>query len=71
MLRALLYALAFLHLGPGFAFAVVAFGCDGIAPALGRMCGDNVFSSFALLTAAAWLTMGLGFVAIRAIKARR
>lgn len=28
MLRALVYGLAILHLGPGIAFALVAFGCD-------------------------------------------
>lgn len=71
MLRALLYALAILHLGPGFAFAVVAFGCDGIKPALGTMCGDNAFSSFALLTACAWLTMGLGLAAMRVLRRAR
>lgn len=71
MLRTLLYALAILHLGPGFAFAVVAFGCDGITPALGKMCGDNVFSSFGLITAAAWLTMILGLAVMRTVKRAR
>lgn len=57
MLRALIYGLTILHLGPGFAFAVLAFGCDSIDPALGDFCAGNQLKTFAWLTFAAWAVM--------------
>jgi hypothetical protein len=57
MLRALIYGLAILHLGPGFAFAVVAFGCDSLDPMLGAMCQQDTFALFIQLTLAAWAAM--------------
>lgn len=59
MLRTLLGALALLHLGPGLAFAVLAFGCEGVVPALGDWCGRSQLASFALITLAVWLPGGL------------
>jgi len=65
MFRKLLVGLALLHLGPGAAFALLAFGCDGNAPALaGGICGKGVFAAFAGLTLLAWLVMGLGLAAV-------
>ena len=57
MLHALIYGLAILHLGPGFAFAVVAFGCDTLDPMLGHMCQQDTFALFIRLTLAAWAVM--------------
>jgi hypothetical protein len=57
LLRALIYGLAILHLGPGFAFAVVAFGCDSLDPALGAVCQQDTFALFIQLTLAAWAVM--------------
>ncbi|HSI45913.1 MAG TPA: hypothetical protein VK950_07020 [Methylophilus sp.] len=57
MLHALIYGLAILHLGPGFAFAVVAFGCDTLDPMLGPMCQQDTFALFIRLTLAAWAVM--------------
>ncbi|HSI29351.1 MAG: hypothetical protein ACAH05_02475 [Methylophilus sp.] len=57
MLRALIYGLTILHLGPGFAFAVVAFGCDTLDPALGAICQQDTFTLFIQLTLAAWAVM--------------
>ncbi|MGP1718364.1 MAG: hypothetical protein ACTS9Y_14415 [Methylophilus sp.] len=57
MLRALIYGLAILHLGPGFAFAVVAFGCDGLDPALGQICQQDSFALFIRLALVAWAVM--------------
>ena len=56
MLRGLIYGLSILHLGPGFAFAVVAFGCDGNAylAGLGNICQQDAFSAFIKITLAAW-----------------
>jgi len=71
MLRALLYGLTILHLGPGFAFALLAFGCDGATPYLGAACGKGVFSSFALLTAGGWLILGLGLAAVHLVRLAR
>ena len=55
--RALLYGLAILHLGPGVAFGVLAFGCEGAAPALGAVCNKGTLASFALLTVGSWLIL--------------
>lgn len=71
MLRALLYGLTILHLGPGLAFALLAFGCDGATPYFGAVCGKSAFSSFALLTAAGWLILSLGLAAVRLVRLAR
>ncbi len=71
MLRALLYGLTILHLGPGFAFALLAFGCDGATPYLAAVCGKSVFSSFALLTAGGWLILSLGLAAVHLVRLAR
>lgn len=71
MLRALLVGLAILHLGPGIAFVMLAFGCEGAQPALGEACGKNFFSSFALITAAAWLVLSLGLAAVLLLRRAR
>lgn len=55
MLRTLLAALALLHLGPGLAFAVLAFGCEGVAPVLGDFCARSQLGSFLVITLAVWL----------------
>lgn len=60
MLRILIYALTLLHLGPGFAFAVLAFGCDPITPALGGFCAGSQMRTFMMLTAWAWVVMAFG-----------
>lgn len=57
MLRGLIYGLSILHLGPGFAFAVVAFGCDGMTPVLESICQQDTFAAFIKLTLAAWGVM--------------
>lgn len=54
MLRALIYGLTILHLGPGFAFAVVAFGCDSDMSILTQVCQPNTFAAFVKLTLCAW-----------------
>lgn len=71
MLRALLYGLAILHLGPGIAFGLLAFGCEGADPYLGAACGKNAFLSFALLTVGGWLILGLGLAAILLLRRAR
>lgn len=63
MLRPLLYGLTLLHLGPGIAFALLAFGCDGERPAIGEVSTMSVFSSFATLTVGTWVVVGSGMVA--------
>ncbi len=64
MFRKLLLGLALLHLGPGAAFALLAFGCDGSATALGGVCGRGEMVAFAWFTLLAWSTLGLGLVAL-------
>lgn len=59
MLRILVHALAVLHLGPGIAFAVLAFGCDGVEPLLGRVCAVGTMKLFVGVTLASWLVLGL------------
>ena len=66
MLRRLIEALAILHLGPGVAFAVLAFGCDDGATAPGGLCGLPPLRAFLGLTVAAWaLIIGVSWVAAR------
>ena len=50
----LLTAIEILHLGPGIAFAVVAFGCGDIEPALGQACKIGDFKLFAVATLLGW-----------------
>ncbi|MFQ6404623.1 hypothetical protein ACIDE9_07635 [Methylophilus sp. 'Pure River'] len=57
MLRGLIYGLSILHLGPGFAFAVVAFGCEGTFSFLQGVCQQDAFAAFIKLTLAAWGVM--------------
>jgi hypothetical protein len=72
MLRALIYGLTLLHLGPGLAFALLAFGCDGQPPAIGPVCSMGVFEGFAWLTLGAWVVLGAGALAIELVgKVRR
>ncbi len=71
MLRALLYGLAILHLGPGIAFAVLAFGCDPSQPALGAICQKDTISAFIGLTSIFWLVLSVGAVASVALRRRR
>ncbi|MDF0377008.1 hypothetical protein GOC95_02170 [Methylophilus sp. YYY-1] len=54
VLRGLIYGLTILHLGPGFAFAVVAFGCDASFAALQGVCQQDAFAAFIQLTLIAW-----------------
>lgn len=61
MLRMVILALSFLHLGPGIAFAILAFGCDGPTPTLGDWCGKASIVSFVKITVLAWLVLGLGY----------
>jgi len=58
MLRVLFHALAVLHLGPGIAFALLAFGCEGAEPALGGLCGASPLRFFLVATAAGWVVLG-------------
>jgi len=70
MLRALVYGLAILHLGPGIAFAVLAFGCETSQPLLGSLCEGSGFGWFFKITLAAWLVLGAG-AALVWLKGRR
>jgi len=71
MLRALLYGLAILHLGPGLAFAALAFGCDPSQPYLGAICQRDTFGAFINLTLIFWLVLGAGAVALAALRRSR
>jgi hypothetical protein len=70
MLRALLYGLAILHLGPGIAFVLLAFGCDPVQPLLGAVCQRDTFGAFLSLTSILWLALGVGAVALVALRRR-
>ena len=71
MLRALVYGLTILHLGPGFAFALLAFGCEEPEPYLRFICGKHALSSFALLTVGAWVVLLVGLAAISFVQRAR
>jgi hypothetical protein len=70
MLRALLYGLAILHLGPGIAFAVMAFGCDPVRPMLGVICQGNTLAVFLSLTVVFWLLLGAGTAVMLLLRRR-
>jgi hypothetical protein len=70
VLRALLYGLAILHLGPGIAFAVLAFGCDPSGPLLGAVCQGNTLAVFLGLTLVFWLLLGAGTAAMLLLRRR-
>jgi len=71
MFRTLLHVVTILHLGPAIAFALVAFGCDGIDPPLGRGCQGGSLKLFVEATLASWFVLGLGSVAyLRSRRAR-
>lgn len=60
MLRILFHALAVLHLGPGIAFALLAFGCDDGAPVLGAACSaTSPMRFFILVTLVSWVLLGI------------
>ena len=58
MLRIVVHALAVLHLGPGIAFALLAFGCDASEPLLGSMCTANSLRFFVVVTLVCWVVLG-------------
>jgi hypothetical protein len=60
----LLTAIAILHLGPGIAFAVVAFGCGNIDPMLGNICETGNMKLFAVTTLLSWVTLILIALAV-------
>jgi hypothetical protein len=49
--------LAVLVTGPLLAFLLLFAGCDGQTPALGTMCGHNIFGSLVVVTLAAWFVL--------------
>lgn len=71
MLRALLVGLTLLHLGPGLAFVLLAFGCDGPAPWFGAHCGGDPVGRFGRLTLVAWAVLALGWLAGAAVRRAR
>ena len=70
MLRGLIYGLAILHLGPGIAFAVLAFGCDPVRPLLGAVCRTDALGAFMGLTLTLWIVLGVAAVALAAFRRR-
>jgi hypothetical protein len=59
MFRLIVHALTILHLDPGLAFAVMAFGCDGITRALGRACEGSSLGLFLFIMFGTWLMAGV------------
>lgn len=70
MLRALLYGLAILHLGPGIAFAALAFGCDPSQPLLGVVCEKDTLKTFLVLTLVLWVVLGVGAAVLLRMRRR-
>lgn len=68
MLRTLVTGLAILHLGPGFAFALLAFGCEQPPFLPGELCTRSSLSAFLLLTVMAWGVLVLGVLAYRWVR---
>ena len=70
-MRYLIYFLTILHLGPGIALALLAFGCEGASAALGDLCFKDTFATFALLTGGAWAILLAGWAAVHSIQRAR
>ena len=68
MMRALFYGLTVLHLGPGIAFGLLAFGCERPAPLLGAVCNMGALASFVLLTFGSWLILSAGLASIQLVR---
>lgn len=68
MLRVLIYGLAILHLGPGAAFAILAFGCDPSFQWLGSACQQDALRLFVGLTLVFWLMLTMGTVALFVVR---
>jgi len=62
MLRGLMAGLAILHLGPGFAFLVVAFACEDSFSYFQAACQQDAFSAFVRLTLMAWAALITGLM---------
>ncbi|MFM2059854.1 MAG: hypothetical protein RLY71_4239 [Pseudomonadota bacterium] len=58
MFRLIVHSLTILHLGPGLAFLVMAFGCDGVTPALGSVCEGNSIRLFLSIMFGTWVVAG-------------
>lgn len=71
MFRALVYGLTILHLGPGLAFALLAFGCGEPDPFLRSVCGRSGLASFVWLTLGTWVLLLVGLVATRLVQRAR
>jgi hypothetical protein len=71
MFKSLLVGLTLLHLGPGIAFALLAFGCEGPEPWLRGVCGPRPLASFAWLTVGSWFVLGVGLVAWQLLQRSR
>ena len=71
MLRTLTTGLAILHLGPGLAFAVLAFGCEDPEPLLGAVCGRNQLATFAVITGVTWALLTALALALAARRRRQ
>jgi hypothetical protein len=67
----LLTAIAILHLGPGIAFVVVAFGCGTVDPTLGELCTVGDFKLFAGTTLLSWAVLTSAAAAIHVLSRRR
>ena len=64
MLRIAVHALAVLHLGPGIAFALLAFGCDGPESLLGSLCSPSPMRFFVVVTLCSWVVLGAASAAL-------
>ena len=68
MLRTLITGLAILHLGPGFAFALLAFGCEQAPLLPGDLCTRSSLSAFLMLTVLAWVVLVLGVLVFKWVR---
>ncbi len=68
MFRILISALTILHLGPGIAFAVLAFGCDPADPVAGALCQKDTIGTFIGITLTVWVLCLLGWGVMRLVR---
>ena len=67
MLWTIARAALILVAGPLIALYLLFFGCSGVSPALGIMCGHNSLVSLVVFTLGAWLVLGTVAVLLRSL----
>lgn len=70
MPRLFIYVLIILHVAPGIAFTLLAFGCNPYVPSLGGFCGQGLLLPFMQITLIATLALAGAFALFERLRTR-